>query len=312
MELGDSGIKGIIWALLGSLFGSTVFVVSRILLMNELVDPISMSALRFLVAGAIMLVWGFFAYGKEIIPKSEDLLPLFCLGLLGMAGTSTFLFYGQQITTATNGAIIREVVPVILNILISFGLGEALTRLHFFGLGASVLGTLLVTGALTANGFCFTSQHFKGDLLVFCSAICWVAYSFLGRKVVTKLGSFRTTTWSMLFGGLQLLVLVLLKPTTFVNWRLAWPYLTYLVLMATILVYLAWYKAMERLSWPLLNIIQCLTPVFTILIARVFLAEALTWLGVIGVLLVVFGIIIVGWVPRCAIGGSSQTLSESE
>lgn len=312
MQLGGRGSKGVLWALLGSFFGSTVFIVSRFLLVNKLIDPISMSALRFLGGGMMMLIWGLFKYGQKILSVPEDLLSLATLGLFGMAGTSAFLFYGQQITSATNGAIIREVVPVILNILISFALGEALSGLQFFGLVISALGTLLVTGALTVTGFCFTSQHIKGDLLVFCSALCWVVYSFLGRKILERLGSFLTTTWAMLFGGLQLLILALLQPTTFINWTQAWPTLTYLVLLATTVAYLAWYKAMECLSWPLLNIIQCLTPVFAIFIARVLLAEALTWLKVIGILIVFLGIIVVGWTPRRWFWGSNNILSESE
>ena len=55
---------------------------------------------------------------------------------------------------------------------------------------------------------------------------------------------------------------------------------------------------MERLSWPLLNIVHCLTPVFAIILAVVFLAEHLDWLKVSGAVLVVFGIIIAGRIPK--------------
>ena len=290
--------QGMLWALLGSFFGSTVFIVSRFLLMNNAIDPISMSTIRFLGGGTAMLTWGLFKYGKEVLPSPGDLPALFGLGLFGMAGMSTFLFFGQQTTSAINSAIIREVVPVILNIIISFFLGEALTSFHFVGLATSTLGTLLVTGALTLQGFCFASNHFRGDLLVFCSAICWIIYSFLGRRVLSRLGSFRTTTWAMLFGGLQLQLLLQFQSTAFINWSLAWPWLIYLAVCATALVFLAWYKAMERLSWPLLNIVQCLTPVFAIILAVVFLAEHLDWLKVSGAVLVVFGIIIAGRIPK--------------
>jgi len=69
-----------------------------------------------------MLAFGLYSYGKDIIPKAQDILPLACLGLFGMAGMSTFLFFGQQTTTAINSAIIQEVMPVLINILIaSFG-----------------------------------------------------------------------------------------------------------------------------------------------------------------------------------------------
>lgn len=153
----------------------------------------------------------------------------------------------------------------------------------------------MVTGALTFEGFNFTSKHFQGDLLVLCSAICWVVYSFLEREIVEKNGSLLTTAWSMLFGGLQMLVLAQFYQTnTFINWHVAWPWLVYLSFFSTAVAFLAWYKAMERVNWPLLNIIQCLNPVFTIIIARVVLGESLDWFKTIGAFLVVMGVVIAG------------------
>lgn len=76
------------------------------------------------------------------------------------------------------------------------------------GLATSLLGTLFVTGALTLNGFDIASGHFRGDVLVFCGAICWVVYSFMGRERVGRLGTYLTTTWAMVFGGLEILLVL--------------------------------------------------------------------------------------------------------
>lgn len=214
------GNRGLIWALFGSFLWGTSFVVTRYLLVHNAIDPISMACVRFIGGGAIMLVWGLSSYGREIFPSPKDILPLAGLGLFGMAAMSTFQFFGQQITTAINSAIIQEVMPVLFNIVIAFFLGEALTSFHVVGLGTSLLGTLLVTGALTLGGFNFATQHFRGDLLVFCGAMCWVVYSFMGRNVVERLGSFRTTTWAMVFGGLEMLVILQFQPHASIRARL--------------------------------------------------------------------------------------------
>ena len=69
-------------------------MVARYLLLKNAVDPMTMSAVRFLGGGIVLLCWGLFVYGKDIFPEPRDILPLAGLGLLGMAGMSTFLFYG--------------------------------------------------------------------------------------------------------------------------------------------------------------------------------------------------------------------------
>ena len=289
--------RGVIWALFGSLMWGTSFIVTRYLLVHNAIDPMSMACARYVGGGAIMLVWGLSSYGWELFPSPKDLLPLALLGLFGMAGMSTFQFFGQQITTAINSAIIQEVMPVLFNIVIAFFLGEVLTSFHVVGLGTSLLGPLFVTGALTLGGLNFATQHFRGDLLVFGGAMCWVIYSLIGRGVVERLGSFRTTTWAIVFGGLEMLLILQFQPHSFINWPVAWPWLAYLAIFPTAVAYLAWYKGMERIDWALLNIIQCLTPVFTIVFARFVLGESLTWLKAIGAVLVVFGIVIAGHTP---------------
>ncbi len=287
---------GIVWTFVSSFFWSTTFVVARYLLLKNAVDPMTMSAVRFLGGGIVLLCWGLFVYGKDIFPEPRDILPLAGLGLLGMAGMSTFLFYGQQTTTAINSAVIVEVMPVLLNILIGFFLGEMLTSFKIVGLCTSLLGTIFVTRILTWQGFSLT-MSLRGDFLVFLASLCCIANSFLGIKVVKKLGSFSTTTWAMLFGGLELLLLIQFQPAAFINWSVSWLWLLYLAVFPTAVAFLGWFKGMELLTWTLLNIIQCLTPVFTIIVAWIFLHESLDLLKGIGAILVVGGIIIAGRRP---------------
>ncbi len=287
---------GIAWALLCSFFWSTTFVVARYLLLKNAIDPMSMSAVRFLGGGIVMLCWGLISYGKDVFPASGDLLILAGLGLFGMAGMSTLLFYGQQTTTAINSAIILEAMPILLNILIAYFLGDILTSFHIVGLSISLFGTLVVTGVLSLEGFCFT-KGLRGDFLVFSGSLCCIANSFMGKKVVERLGSFRTTTWAMVFGGLEMLLVLQFRPNAFINWPLTWPWLIYLAVFPTAVAFFGWFKGMELITWSLLNIIQCLTPVFTIIIAWIFLNERLGWLKAIGAVLVVVGIIIAGRKP---------------
>lgn len=79
--------QGMLWALLGSFFGSTVFIVSRFLLMNNAIDPISMSTIRFL--GGLQLLFLFQFQSTAFINWSLALVTLYCgmcnrFGLFGL------------------------------------------------------------------------------------------------------------------------------------------------------------------------------------------------------------------------------------
>jgi len=73
--------QGMLWALLGSFFGSTVFIVSNA------IDPISMSTIRFL--GGLQLLFLFQFQSTAFINWSLALVTLYCgmcnrFGLFGL------------------------------------------------------------------------------------------------------------------------------------------------------------------------------------------------------------------------------------
>ena len=99
----------------------------------------------------------------------------------------------------------------------------------------------------------------------------------------------------MLLGGLELLLLRIFIPAP-VIWPGGgtWYYIAYLVLLPTAVAFFAWYEAMARIDLTLLNVMQYLTPIFTILLAWLLLGERLRPSEWIGVLIVLLGVIMIG------------------
>ncbi len=152
-----------------------------------------------------------------------------------------------------------------------------------------------MVGILSFQGLRFDLGHLRGDLFVLLAAVCWALYSIVGKPVVQRLGGYRTTTWAMLLGAFELLILRVVLPTPIV-WPQGntWYFITYLAFLPTAVAFFAWYEAMDRIDLALLNVMQYLTPIFTILLAWLLLNEHLSFSEWIGVAIVFLGVIMVG------------------
>lgn len=246
-----------------------------------------------------MLIGGIFFFRKQLFSLSlRDILSLAVLGLLGIVGMSVFLFYGQQYTTAINSSLIMQLNPVFI---IFFGLfvGEKVRLSWIAGILLSLTGCLLVVEVITPNGFVYEAGHVKGDLFILLSALCWAAYTVGSKPIVKKRGGYATTTWVMICGTAELILLRLVLPVPFVYPREAfsWTLILYIAIFPTGIAFFAWYEAMNRIKLHLLNVMQYLTPVFTILLAWVFLGEKMNFFMWLGAVFVLCGVMFIGFYP---------------
>ena len=290
--------RGVFWSFLSAFLWSTTFVCARYLLASRSIDPITLSALRFVFGGGFLLTVGWFWRRRQIAAiRRLDFARCLLLALIGIVGMSVFLFFGQQYTGAINSSILMQTSPIFIALL-GMLIGERLTLTCLGGILVSLSGTAIVMKALTLHGvqmpFC---QNNRGDLLVLASSVCWAVYSVFSKPLVNKLGGYVATTWVMVAGALELTVLWCLwpAPAAWPGHVREWMAVIYLALFPTAIAFFAWYEAMRLIKLSLLNVMQYLTPVFTILLAWAFLSERITAGQLYGIAVVILGIMLVSW-----------------
>ena len=285
---------GVLWSFISAFLWGTTFVGARFLLRDGRIDAVTLTLVRFLIGGALLLAVGLLLRRSRVLAvTARDLLWCALLGLLGVAAMSVLLFLGQQTTTAINASMIMQTCPL----LILFGgvfVGERLRAAQVAGVLVGLLGCLMVTGVVTARGIEYRTDHLAGDLLTLLSAVCWAAYTVLAKPVVTRLGGFTATVWTLLFGAAAtaLLWLAMPAPALWPSGGDAWMVVIYLALFPSGVAFLAWYEAMERIELSLLNVMQYLTPAVTITLAWALLGERLNWLNAAGIALVLGGVLL--------------------
>lgn len=294
MDISDkSGAIGFFWSLASAFLWSTTFVSGRYLLEDKLIDPISLSFIRFALGGGILFALGMVFFRKRLLSVlPSDLFKLAFLGLFGVVGMSVFLFYGQERTTAINSSMIMQINPVII-LFAGILIGEKIKKKQVAGIAISLLGCLFVLNVISGKGFMYEPSHMKGDALVFVAAFCWAVYSIFGKKVVKRVGGYSATAWAMLFGALELLVFRLILPLDFhlPEKIFPWSVIIYLAIFPTAVAFFAWYEAMDKINLSLLNVMQYLTPGFTIVLSWIFLGEEFTRWKFLGLFFVIVGVV---------------------
>lgn len=288
---------GLFWSFTSALLWSTTFVAARHLLSQGQTDPVTLSVVRFLLGGLLLLGFGLITHRRQVLAVTwRDLGAAAALGLFGVLGMSLLLFYGQECTTAVNASIIIQLSPIFIALL-GWAVGdEKLRPLALVGILLAFVGSLLVGGIVTPTGVHVDVASLKGSLLVLGSAACWAVYSVFGKRFVRRLGGYAATTWCMLAGAVLLLLWWLLVPGEHraPEEPSAWWLVLYIAVFPTAVAFFAWYEAMRTLDMALLNVMQYLSTAFTIPLAWLLLGERLTWLPWVGVATIAAGVALVG------------------
>lgn len=293
---------GVFCSFASAFLWSTTFIGGRWLLKDNSIDPVSLSVIRFGVGGMLLFLFGCLFFRQRLFNvKLKDFLMLAWLSLWGIVGMSIFLFVGQRHTSAINTSMIIALSP-ILTMLLGAIAGKRLNVFVICGMLISLTGCLLVLGVITQSGVAYKSGNVWGDLMVFSSGACWAVYAVFSGKTVERLGGYTATTWGMLIGFAELLIVLVLWPyppeipamTQTVHWRVV----LYIAVFPTAIAFFAWYEAMDIINLSLLNIMQYLTPLFTVLLAFLFFGETMNLLNIAGAVMVLTGVMLASGVFR--------------
>ena len=254
-----------LWAAAAVVGWGVMFPVGDLLMKEGAMPPSSVAAFRYLFASPVLFAAGLAARGRRAMrPRGgRDWLALAGLGLVGSAAMAQLLFVAQESVPSVNASLLEAYVPMQVLVLAMLG----------------VDGSGLRLGALS-----------RGDLLVFLSGLCWAVYTAWGRPLARRMGGLPFTAWTVLFGGLWLLLyapcagLPVTPPATALEWKC----MVFLALVPTCLAFLGWNEAQKGVSLARLSFLEYFPPLVAALAGVAFFGERVTawqWLGIAVVIL---------------------------
>lgn len=271
--------------LLTSLLWGGNFVVGKSLV--EHASPITLTNMRWMIAVACLLpiVW---KKERKLLPPKEAILPLVLMGLTGVVLFNLFQFWALEKTSATNVGIISTLNAVSIAVFSFIFLKEKMNILQILSMILSLFGVILVLskGHL---GF-LVSLHFnQGDLWMILAVCVWGIYSVCSRWATKKTTPMMATLYSGIFGLLMLLPFNLSNFTvSSLNGSFVGSIL-YTGVVSTVLCMLFWNIGVKKLGPTMSGNFLNFNPIFTAILAFVFLNEQLTWMQGLGSGLVVIG-----------------------
>lgn len=257
----------------------------------EEITPINLAFLRFLVVLPFFVIFTVFKDKHDFVRSIfRDWKILLALGVTGVTLYHVFQNLGLRFTTASNSSLIISANPVFIALLDHFYLKEKMTLKRVSGIVLAFIGVILIIGPLRLK---FDPMGIIGDLLSLGAGLSWAFYTVLGKKFLPSYGAQRVTAFSIIFGTLFLLPILLLTEKPIVPTSLwLWFLLLILSLLCSGLAYFFWYKALEEVSATKVAIFLFFLPVVSVSVASLLLSETLDISLVAGAFFVMLGVVV--------------------
>jgi drug/metabolite transporter (DMT)-like permease len=273
------------------LFWSGNFIVGRGI-HNE-IPPMTLAFWRWAVALLIILPFslGHIVHQFDIIRR--NLIILTVLAILSVTNFSIFIYMALKLSTATNTVLINSMIPIFIVMVSWLGFKERITLRQSIGIAISLAGLMFII----ANGNLSTliSVRFsKGDLWTICAGISWALYSVLLRKCPIELNSLSFLATLIIIGTLFISPFYIWEMSTGKMMNISQASIgsiVYVALFASILAYIFWNKAIQIIGANKTGIFIHLMPVFSIILAIIFLDEKLRGYHIKGTILIFSGIL---------------------
>jgi drug/metabolite transporter (DMT)-like permease len=211
---------------------------------------------------------------------------------------------GLRFTSAGTASLIIGLTPVINAIILLAFFKTGIARFQWMGIIMSCLGVYIVAQADINLSISGTTMI--GNLLIFLSACSWVIFTMMNKPLISKYDNLTINTYQHLVGTIILLLLAIFKGgIPFARWNLwVWINILYLGIFCSALGFFLYLFALKSLSSTVITSFINLVPFVSILGARVFLGEPISWVRFLGGTLTIAGVYTVSSLKA----SSTQTL----
>ncbi len=249
--------------------------------------PLTLLTIRFLIAGALMLGLAA-ASGRWKLPSRRDLAALVLLGVLNNALYLGLSWSGMTTVSSAFTAVLISTNPLLIGVLAGPMLGERLSWRKMLGLCLGLAGVALVLRSRLTG----MQEDLHGTLLVTGGLVALVAGTLLYKRLKPTSGLWTSTGIQSLAGAAALLPFALAteslgdaRLTTSLIWSMA-----YMIVAVSMGGYYLWFMILGRASATSASALHFLMPPLGLLFGWVVLREPVSWLDLLGIVPIAFGI----------------------
>ena len=300
-----SSAIGFVITFLGAVLFSTKAIIVKSAFAKTEVDALTLLTLRMVFSLPFYLIAAFLVSSKEgnVKLSTKQWLNIILLGLFGYYLSSLFDFVGLQYISAGLERLILFLYPTFV-VFINIGLFKqkiSTTQklalvLTYAGIALAYIGELRVD---THN-----PNFYWGSFLIFLCSITYAVYISGSGRIIPIVGGTKFTAYAMLASTAGVFIHFIVEGSyeELKTGAGLWGYGILLAVVATVIPSFMISNGLKRIGSNNVAIISSIGPVSTIIQAHFILGEKIFTAQIIGTLLVIAGVLLIGWKSQTADG----------
>ncbi len=289
---------GILITIFGSLFFSTKAVIVKYAFKETSIDAVSLLALRMLFSLPFFIAMAWFTHSQQQNVKltSKQWLYIFLLGIFGYYLSSLFDFIGLQFISAAIERLILFLYPTFVLLINTIFFKQKASKKQWLAVGLTYIGIVMAfLGELNLEQG--NQNFFWGSFLILLCAITFAIYIAGSGKVIPLVGATKFNAYAMLFSTVGVFIHFIIAGKYDIlssgNSYIGYGFL--LAIIATVIPSWLIASGTKKLGANNVAIISTIGPVSTILQAHFILKEPIYTMQIIGTMLIVTGVLLIGW-----------------
>ncbi len=291
---------GYVYIALCTLIFSTMEVMLKMPAVSGVFKPMQITVERFLIGGLCLVPIAVSALKKRGVRlNGHDLGYLALTGFLCVPVSMVLYQLAISYGKASVVAVLFSGNPLFVTLLAFLILGEAIRWNNIAALALEICGIVAIINPFSAGG----DISIPSVIMAITSALVFALYSVLGKKLTVRCGGIVVTCGSFLFGGAELLLLLLLgylSPvqglynsiglTMFCDVPLiqginltTLPYFLFICIVNSAAGYVFHMMAMEKTSAATTSLVFFFKPIIAPLVALAVLGEKITLPMTVGI-----------------------------
>ena len=251
---------------------------------------------RFLLASLILFIWCF-ARGLKLSYSWREHINWLLLGFFLFCINYICAYFGTSYLTTGVVCLIFSTLTLftVFNGFIFFKKPIRLPIL--FGAIVGIAGlSIIFSNEISSADWSFDSEIVKGFLwMLLATFFASIGMLLSGQMQARKIPLIQSNAFSMLYGSIILIVYILFSDISF-SFSTSYSYITsliYLSLIASVIGFGVYLKLVGNIGADKASYVNIFTPTIALLLSTLFEDYIWSWTGLIGVVLIIFGNIIV-------------------
>ena len=290
-RLAEFGVLGVmvLWA------GNFIVVKSAV----GVLPPVGFTFLRFTLVSATLFLLLRWREGSVGLPR-RDRLAIMGFGALGFGVYQILWTTGLQTVPAGDSALIIAATPVLVALIAVVAGTDVLTPVKLAGVLVSFVGVAIVIASgqgLTLGG------EIGGEAMTLLAALLWSIYTAYATPYVRRYSPLRATAWSALAGTLVLAPIGIFQLSGVDTATLEPAVLAailYSGMLSSGVSNVVVMNGVKVVGPTRTAALQFLVPALAVVLAAVFLNEAIRAGQIVGGVVIVGGVLLTRWQPRRA------------